>query len=71
MKKNTWIWIAAAAVAYWYFIKKKKTGPGAPSAVEAGNAAKQIVSEAIDQTTFLPDETTFRDMYAADQAACK
>lgn len=71
MKKNTLLWIAVAAAAYWYWMKRKKTGPGAPSAQEAGSAAKQIVSEAIDQTTFLPDETTFRDMYKQDQAACK
>ena len=71
MKKSTWIYLAVAAVAYWYWMKKKKTGPGAPSAVEAGSAAKQIVSEAIDQTTFLPDETTDRMRYAEDQSACK
>ncbi len=71
MKKSTIIYLAVAAVAYWYWMRRKKTGPGAPSAVSAGNTAKQIVSEAVDQTTFLPDETTFRDMYKADQSACK
>lgn len=71
MKKNTLLWIAAAAAVYWWWMKKKKTGTSAPSAEAAGNAAKQIVSEVVDQTTFVPDETTFRDMYAEDQAACK
>lgn len=71
MKKNTWIYIAVAAVAYWYWMKKKKTGVSAPSAEAAANTARQIVSDVVDNTTFLPDTTTDRQLYAKDQDACR
>jgi hypothetical protein len=72
MKKTTWIYIAAAAVVYYYFLKRRKmNGTNAPSAQAAANTARQLVAEAVDQTTFLPDETTFADMYAKDKSACK
>jgi len=71
MKKTTWIYLAAAAVFYYWLLKKKKTGPAAPSAQAAANTARQIVAETVDQTTFLPDETTFADQYAKDKSACK
>ena len=71
MKRQTWIYIAIAAYAYWYFMKKKKSGPTAPSAQAAASTARQIVAEAVDQTTFLPDQTTDADRYAADKSACR
>ena len=71
MKKTTWIYIAAAAVFYYWLMKKKKTGPAAPSAEVAASTARQLVADAVDQTTFLPDETTFADQYAKDKSACK
>jgi hypothetical protein len=71
MKKTTWIYLAAAAVFYYWLLKKKKTGPAAPSAETAASTARQLVADAVDQTTFLPDETTFADQYAKDKSACK
>lgn len=71
MKKTTWIYIAAAAALYYWWAKMKKTGSSAPSAQEAASTARQIVAETVDQTTFLPDETTFADQYAKDKSACK
>ncbi len=71
MKKTTWIYIAAAAVFYYWLLKKKKTGPAASSAASAASTARQIVADAVDQTTFLPDETTDAQRYAADKNACK
>jgi len=71
MKKTTWIYIAAAAVLYYWLMKKKKTGPAAPSAETAASTARQFVADAVDQTTFLPDETSFADRYAKDKSACR
>jgi hypothetical protein len=71
MKKTTWIYLAAAAVFYYWLLKKKKTGPAAPSAEMAASTARQLVADAVDQTTFLPDETTDANRYAADKSACK
>lgn len=70
MNKNL-IYIAAAAYFVWLFSKKKVSGTTAPSAQAAASKARQIVAEAVDQTTFIPDETTFADMYAKDKSACK
>ena len=71
MKKTTWLYLAAAAVFYYWLLKKKKTGPAAPSAQAAASTARQIVAETVDQTTFLPDETSFADRYAQDKSACR
>ena len=71
MKKNTWIYIAIAAAAYWYWMRNKKTGKTAASAEGAASAARQIVSDVVDNTTFLPDTTTDRQLYAQDQDACR
>lgn len=70
--KKTWIYIAAAAALYYYLLKRRKmNGTNAPSAQAAASTARQLVADAVDQTTFLPDETTFADMYAKDKSACK
>jgi hypothetical protein len=70
--KKTWIYIAAAAALYYYLLKRRKmSGTDAPSAQAAANTARRLVADAVDQTTFLPDETTFADMYAKDKSACK
>lgn len=72
MKKATWLYIAAAAaVYYWWARSKKMNGATALSAKAAASQARQIVADAIDQTTFLPDETTFADLYAKDKSACR
>ena len=73
MKKNTWIYIAIAAAAYWYWMKRKKDGkPLLPSPVsDTANTARTLVADAIDQTTFTPDTTTFKDLYKQDINACK
>lgn len=78
MKKPNWILLIGLGVAAWYFFKKKPSAaaslqtiiPG--SAVrQASNEAKTIVSDVIDQTTFVPDLQTDRDLYKQDQINCK
>jgi len=69
--KNTLLLISA--VVLYFLLKKKKptTTPVSNSLkaakVEAGNLANQI----IEGTTFVPDTTTFADMYKQDQKLCK
>lgn len=70
MNKNL-LYIAAAAYFIWLFSKKKVSGTSAPSAQAAAGMAKRIVADAVDQTTFIPDETTFADQYAKDKRSCK
>ena len=70
--KKTWVYLAAAAALYYYLLKRRKVnGTDAPSAQSAASTARQLVADAVDQTTFLPDETTFADLYAKDKSACK
>lgn len=71
MKKYNWLLIVGGVYLAWYLLRKKKTGASAPSAVDAATTAKMIVSDAVDNTNFLPDQTTFREMYENDQANCK
>lgn len=68
--KNKLLWYALAAYAAWLLLKKKKTGPVAPSAQTAASTARQMVSDIVDQTTFLPDTTTDADLYAKDKSQC-
>ncbi len=70
MNKNL-LYIATAAYFIWLFSKKKVSGTNAPSAQAAASMARQIVANAVDQTTFIPDETTFADEYAKDKSQCK
>ena len=70
MNKNL-LYIAAAAYFVWIFSKKKMNGTNAPSAQAAAGMARKIVADAVDQTTFIPDETTFADQYAKDKSQCK
>jgi len=70
MNKNL-LYIAAGIYFIWLFSKKKVGGTNAPSAQAAAGMARQIVADAVDQTTFLPDETTFADMYAKDKKECR
>jgi hypothetical protein len=37
----------------------------------AAGMAKRLVADAVDNTTFIPDETTFADQYAKDKSQCK
>jgi hypothetical protein len=71
MKKTTWLYIAIAAGVYWYWMKKKKTGVNGASTQEAANMARQLVAETVDNTTFVPSETSFAKEYAKDQNACR
>lgn len=68
--KNKLLWYALAAYAAWLLLKKKKTGPAAPSAQTAASSARQMVADIVDSTTFLPDNTTDADLYAKDKAKC-
>jgi len=70
MNKNL-LYIAAAAYFVWLFSKKKMNGTNAPSAQAAAGMARRIVADAVDQTTFIPDETTFADQYAKDKSLCR
>jgi hypothetical protein len=69
MKRN-WIYIAAGVYLVWYLMRKKKTGPNAPSVQNASSTARQLVADVVDQTTFLPDTTTDADLYAKDKSKC-
>jgi hypothetical protein len=69
MKRN-WIYIAAGLYVVWFFMRKKKTGPNAPSVQNASSTARQMVADVVDQTTFLPDTTTDADRYAQDKSKC-
>jgi hypothetical protein len=78
MKKNkTLIYIAIAGLAIWYFMKNKKkqaagesAGTAGSSIQATGSAAKQLVEATIDKTTFVPDNTTDRDLYQQDKNQC-
>ena len=80
MNKKNLIWIAVAGVAIWYFMKNKKkpmttasgsTGSGTTASLTAtGDTARQLVDAAIDQTTFVADNTTDMDRYQKDKSAC-
>ncbi len=69
MKKN-YLLIAAGVYLVWYLMRKKKTGPNAPSVQNASSTARQLVADVVDQTTFLPDTTTDADRYATDKSKC-
>lgn len=69
MKRN-WIYIAAGLYIVWFLMRKKKTGPNAPSVQNASSTARQMVADVVDQTTFLPDTTTDADRYAQDKSKC-
>jgi hypothetical protein len=72
MKKGTILYLVAAAAVYYYFMKRRQaTGKTAPSAESAASTARQMVANIVDQTTFLPDETTMRQEYAKDQKNCR
>jgi hypothetical protein len=65
MNKNL-LYIAGAAFLILLFSKKKVSGaPGAAS------EARKLVADAVDQTTFIPDETTFSDQYKQDKKMCR
>lgn len=72
MKDKNTILIIGAVVLYFLLRKKKTTTPPITNnlkaaKVEAGNLANKI----IEGTTFVPDETTFADLYKKDQKQCK
>lgn len=69
MKKN-YLLIAAGIYIVWFLMRKKKTGPNAPSVQNASSTARQMVADVVDQTTFLPDTTTDADRYATDKSKC-
>jgi hypothetical protein len=72
MNRKTVLYLVAAAAIYYYWLKRKKaTGKNAPSAESAASTARQMVANIVDQTTFLPDETTMRQEYAKDQKLCR
>jgi len=72
MNRKTVIYLVAAAALYYYWLKRKKaTGKNATSAESAASTARQMVADIVDQTTFVPDETTMRDQYAKDQKLCR
>lgn len=71
MKKTTWLWVIGGAYVAWWLLRKKKTGMKALTAMQAASTARQLVANAVDQTTFQPDTTTMKDLYKQDQNACK
>lgn len=79
MKKPNWILLIGLGVAAWYFMRKKAAPgstvanllPGGSAARAAASDARKIVADVVEQTTFLPDLSTDRDKYIADQKMCK
>ena len=79
MKKPNWILLIGLGVAAWYFLRKKAAPgstvanllPGGSAARAAASDARQIVADVVEQTTFLPDLSTDREKYIADQKMCK
>lgn len=80
MKQSNWILLIGLGVAAWYFMRQKKAAPGSTvanllpggsAARAAASDARQIVADVVEQTTFLPDLSTDRDKYIADQKMCK
>lgn len=78
MKKNWIIWVGVGLAA-WYLLRKKKPAPGTMTAAllpassaarEAASDAKQIVAEAVDKTTFVPDFRTDADFYREENKHC-
>lgn len=67
MKTKNILLYAGVVIAYIWWMKRKKNSVVAKNAAET---AKDIVSNAVDQTTFLPDTTTFADLYAKDKSQC-
>jgi len=67
MNKNL-LYIGLAAYLLFLFTRKKI---GNINSSSAANQAKKLVAQAVDQTTFLPDETTFADEYKKDKRQCR
>jgi len=80
-KKTNWILWVGLGLAYWYWWNQKKkaggsmtaaaTTPNGSDARTAAQEAKQIVNDVVDQTTFLPDVQTDRQIYMNDLNECK
>lgn len=68
MKTKNILLYAGIVIAYIWWMKKKKSTVVSKNAAET---AKEMVANAVDQTTFLPDTTTFADLYAKDKSECK
>ena len=79
MKKPNWILLIGLGVAAWYFMRKKAAPgstvsnllPAGSAARAAASDAQEIVADVVEKTTFLPDLTTDREKYVADQKLCK
>lgn len=70
--RNTILYLVGAAALYYYLMnRKKKTGTSAMSAQDAGSTARRMVADIVDNTTFLPDQTTMRDQYNKDKKLCR
>jgi hypothetical protein len=80
-KKTNWILWVGLGLAYWYWWNQKKKAGGSMTAADttpagsdartAAQEAKQIVNDVVDQTTFLPDVQTDRQIYMNDLNECK
>ena len=68
-KKNNTLWIVLGLGAAWYLWKQWKKNKQAPGS--AANEAVKMVSAQVDKTNFVPDTTTFAELYKKDQENCK
>jgi len=79
MKTNKLLILIGLGVAAWYFMRKTPTGkavavdilPDVLNTNEAASEAKTIVADVVDETKFLPDVTTDRQLYNNDLKYCK
>jgi hypothetical protein len=77
-KKNTWLWVGGALLA-WYLLRKKIAKrsrayitPGQP--VQPGPPRRTMETAAQDAVTsvsFVPDMPTDREIYKESQKECK
>lgn len=72
MKQGTILYLVAAAAAYYFFFNRKKnTTEMLQEQQSAAKTAKRMVADIVDNTTFIPDDTTFKNQYAQDQKYCR
>jgi len=76
-KKNYWLLIGGAALAWWLIGRRKLqrgtafARPGAPRRPGAPASATATAENLVASTSFVPDMPTDREIYAASQKQCK
>lgn len=82
-KKNTWLWVGGALLA-WYLLRKKiskrssayitpgqPVQPGSPRRDSSGQTIETAAQDAVTSVSFVPDMPTDREIYKESQKQCK